>query len=36
MIRSINETEVSHEEILGNRPLIYRRKDDRICSMSEI
>ena len=36
MIRSINETEVLHEEILGNRPLIYRRKDDRICSMSEI
>lgn len=36
MIRSINETEVSHEEILGNRPLIYRRKDDRICSMSEV
>lgn len=36
MIRSINETEVSREEILGNRPLIYRRKDDRICSMSEI
>lgn len=36
MIRSINETEVLHEEILGNRPLIYRRKDDRICSVSEI